>query len=97
MVRRDEHVASKGVGFPLAFILLIIDFNVDVLLGVKQDVGGLMEEGEPELIVGPAAKAELQDGLFRADPLGNAPSAAALNIRNEDEGYAASGAGLLNR
>jgi hypothetical protein len=63
------------------------------LFGVEHEVGGFVEEGEPHHIGGLAAQAELDDGLVRVDPLGDAPDAGAGDFRDEQQGDADFGAG----
>src|SRR5690606_12852175 len=59
-IRGDEMVLGEAVGFFLelgAVRLLVVD--VDGLLCVPKDVAGLVEEGEPKVIVCPIAQAKV--------------------------------------
>lgn len=93
--RRNELVAREDVRFFLfLFPVDPLEFNEYVSAAMLEDVPGLVEEGEPEVIVALVAKAELNDGIV-ADPARGAADAALRQLRHKEHDDSGGGAQLL--
>src|SRR5690606_25854692 len=80
--RRYEQVGGPGVRLVLWGGVLPV--QVEVLVAVEEDVGELVEEREPELVIGPPEQRKLDDRVA-VDPASGAVQAEAGNGWDEAE------------
>src|SRR5262245_18308532 len=72
--RWNEEIAGEGIGFCLARVagggFWIAVFDEHGSFAMLQDMGRFVEEGEPEVIIGLASQAELDQCLRGMEPAG---------------------------
>src|SRR5574337_888892 len=76
-------IGGEAIGLHFPFACRMIKVNEDILFPATQYVPGLMKEGKPELVIGLIAKAELELGLFRGQPLSRPTYGGVLNLRDQ--------------